>query len=200
MKKMFLLLTVALTLATSARAQLVTYTFESGTAAPTFADGDVTASNFTRNPGNVGSVGTPGNPGNSIGGSGWTEADRFWEFTVTANQGLVLDLSSLSFDYRSTGTGPTGYQITINGGNLTSGSLLNDSSFHTLPLPISGYNSLSSAQLRVYASGASSGAGTLRIDNVTLNGLTVTPVPEPSTWVLLITGSVFLVSRMRRRN
>lgn len=198
MKKTFLLLTAALTLATAARAQLVTYDFDGDTPAPSFEDGDVTASDFSRN---VGAISySTGNPGDAISGSGWSVSDRYWEFTVTANQGLVLDLTSLSFDYRSTATGPTSYQITINGGNLTSGSLSNDSSFHALDLPISGYNSLSSAQLRIYASDASSGAGTLRLDNVTLNGLAVTPVPEPSTWVLLITGSAFLVSRMRRRN
>lgn len=186
-----------------ADAQLVTYDFEGDVATPSAVDGTVAASSFSRNVGNALGYST-GNPaGRSVSGSGWIGADssndEYWEFTITANSGLVLDLASIEFDYRSTGTGPTNWELSINSSVFGTGTIDNDSSFHSVSAPLNSLSGFSAANIKIYGYGASSSGGTLRMDNVVLNGLALTPVPEPSTWLLLAGGSVFLANRLRRR-
>ncbi len=202
MKKTLFLSTILLALAWSgdAGAQLVTYDFEGDVATPSFVDGEVSASDFSRNAVAFGF--STGSPGDAISGNGWNASDRYWEFTVTANPGIALDLSSLSFDYRRSSTGPSGYEVTINGLNVSSGSMtatLTGNTFYPATVPISGFSTLSSAQVRIYGTGATGPSGTFRLDNVVLDGLALRTVPEPSTWLLLAGGSVFLASRLRRR-
>ncbi len=205
MKKTLFLWVILLALVWSgdASAQLVTYDFEGDIATPSAVDGSVSSSVFSRNAGNAISYST-GNPGGSaISGSGWTGVDsgngKYWEFTVSANSGLVLELASVAFDYRSTTTGPTNWELTVNGSTAGSGSIQNDLGFHSVSTPLNSFSGLPSATIRIHGYGASSGGGALRMDNVSLDGLALTPVPEPSTWMLLAGGSVFLVGRLRRR-
>lgn len=187
----------------ASQAQLVTYDFEGATALPSQSDGNLGAGVFLRNDGNTASYSAGNGGGDAISGSGWTGSDssseKYWEFTVTANAGVRLDLSALDFDYRSTPTGPTNWEVSINGTTVGSGTFQNDSTYQTISAPLS-LSDLPSAAVRISGFGASSGGGTLRIDNVMLDGLAVTPVPEPSTWLLLGTGVLLLAHRFRRRS
>lgn len=204
MKKSLVLAAVILSGALAGNAQLVTYDFENGTtgnpAPASFVDGDVSASSFDINAGR--SITYPaGNPGQAISATGWTgdAGSKYWEFTLTANAGIVFDLSNFSFDYRSTGSGPTQWSVSINGSTVGSGAFLTDSTYHSESFEIATLSGLSSAQIQLVGYGTTSGAGRLSIDNVVLDGLTLTQVPEPSTWALLGGGLAFLAYRMRRR-
>jgi hypothetical protein len=120
-------------------------------------------------------------------------------FTLFANAGVTFDLVQLDFDYRSTGSGPTQWSITINGVTAGSGSLLNDSSYHTESLELSTFSGLSSAEVRLNGFGTTSGGGRLSVDNFQLDGLTLVQVPEPSTWALIGVGVALQAARRRRR-
>lgn len=200
MKKTLVLAAVILSGALAGNAQLVTYTFEGDVNTPATVDGDVSATALSLNTGTISySAGAGG--GRAIVGTSWQgdPGDKYWEFTVTPQAGLALELFSLSFDYRSTGTGPSNWAITINGQAAGSGSMLRDSTFHPAELDLSGFSGLSSAQVRLTGYGGTSSSGTWRLDNVVLDGMTLTVVPEPSTWALLGGGLAFLAYRLRRR-
>jgi len=196
------LLALAYLFHVQAQAQLVTYDFEGTQSTPSQVDGNLSAGSFQRNTGNAVGYSSGNGGGDAISGSGWTGVDssndKYWEFTVTANAGVQLDLTQLDFDYRSTPTGPSNWELTINGALSGGGSLQNDSSFQTVnaPLVLTG---LDSAVVRISGFGASSSGGTWRMDNVMLDGLAVATVPEPSTWVLLCGGFLYLVRHVRKK-
>jgi hypothetical protein len=151
------------------------YNFDGSVATASSVDANATASTFTLNTGAATFV--AGNPstGQAItGSSGWNGADgaKFWEFTVTANSGFSLNLSSLTFDDQKSGTGPTSWTLVINGTTIISSQA-------THAAIASGNNSVSltglfvnssSVDVKISAFGATSASGTWRVDNVTLNG------------------------------
>jgi hypothetical protein len=195
------------------RAQIVTYAFGSAaapTSAATFVAANLSASVFS---GNLGSPATnSGTPVYSAGSGGgyftasvWTGSapgTNYFEFTLTPDSGYEFSLSSISFGYRATGTGPNAFAVRSSSDSfasaLTSGVITSDSSWHstgTLSITLSSLTAATT--LRVYGFGASSGSGTLRVDDVTLNG-TVTAIPEPSAYAALL-GAVALAGAMLRR-
>ena len=115
---LFVLTTLGWLLLQGLQAQVVSYTFGS-TSSPTTGAATVaanlTASTFASFTGS----GTTGinSPGSSTAGGGggayftatnWRSADgNFLYFTLTPANGFQLNLSSFSFHYASTGTGPT---------------------------------------------------------------------------------------------
>ena len=150
------------------------YNFDASTGTASSVDANATASTFAPNTGST--TFSAGNPssGKAISSSGWTGADgaKFWEFTVTANSGFSLNLSSLTFDDQKSSTGPTSWTLVINGTTIIS-------SQGTHTAIASGNNSVnltglfvnsSSVDIKISGFGGSNSDGTWRVDNVTLNG------------------------------
>lgn len=195
-------------------AQLVVYEF-GPTATPTAAAASVasnlSASLFT---GNLGSPATgSGTPVYSAGSGGgfftattWTgvaPGTNYFEFTLTPDSGHGFSLASISFGYRATGMGPSAFAVRSSSdgfsSTLVSGAIVNDTAWHstgTLSITLSSLMTTATT-LRVYGSDASSNAGTLRVDDVTLNG-SVTAIPESSTYAAIF-GAVVLAAVMNRR-
>jgi MYXO-CTERM domain-containing protein len=190
-------------------AQIVVYSFASS-AAPTSVAANLSASVFS------GSLGSPatgsGNPLYAAGSGGgyftasaWTGAapgTNYFEVTLTPGSGHGLALASLSFGYRATGTGPTAFAVRSSAdafsSTLVSGTITNDSVWHaTGPLSITLSSLTAATTLRIYAAGASSSLGTLRVDDVSLGG-SVTAIPEASTYATVL-GLLALTAALRHR-
>jgi hypothetical protein len=206
----------------SGQITLVSYNFGSA-ASPTTSAGTV-AANVSAGvfSGNLGSPSTSsGSPGSSTaGGSGgsyftssnWTNSDsNYFAFTLTPNPGSQLTLTSVTFYYAATSTGPTsfsllssadGFAAPLASNSITkaSGSLL-ASDWHSQTSSIT-LTFTSATTFRLTATGATSVSGGLRVDDVTLKG-TVTAVPEPSTyaaWAGLLVLAAAMWHQHRRRS
>ena len=199
----------------AARGQIVTYGFGSAATATTAATSVVaslTASIFTGNLGSPGTgSGTPlfsaGSGGSFFSASNWTGSapgTNYFEFTLTPGAGYELSVTSISLGYRVTATGPTAFAVRSSADayatSLVTGSITNDSAWHssgTLSITLSSLTTATT--LRIYGSGASSGSGTFRIDDVALGGsLALTAVPEPATSAT-IAGTIVLAGVLIRR-
>lgn len=161
------------------------WTFDDGAQTPTPGAPNTTVSSFTINSGGI--TFPQGNPstGLAISGTGWNVADgnAYWEFTVTPNSGYTLDLASLMFDDRASGTGPSGWSVTING--VTAASRSTHGSFvsgpmNTIDLSAVAFQDLTAADVKIFGFGASGSMGTWRLDNVNLDGMVtqVASVPD----------------------
>lgn len=198
-------------------AQVLAYTF--GTAASpsvvaTTVAPQLSASSFS------GWAGTPatasGSPVHAAGSGGsfftataWTGpapgSNRF-EFTVAPVEGYLLDPTSLRFAYRATATGPASFAVRSSAdafaGDLWSGRLVNDATGRTVgPFGLTLEPTAGPLVFRLYASGATSALGTLRVDDVILDGtLTVAPEPGIAGVVLGMAGLVAAGAWRRRRD
>jgi hypothetical protein len=182
--------------AASSSAQLVTYTFGS-TATPVVTANQVAdnlaASAFSGLNGSPSTGGTsPLSSGSYFTATTWGDAypgTNYFTFTLTPEAGYQFSTTSLSFNYRATGSGPAALAI-YSSANSYASPLASFASVHDSAWYASGFLSVSltnlttSTSFRIYGSGAESNSGTLRVDNVILNG-TVSAVPEPSTYALL---------------
>jgi hypothetical protein len=189
-------------------AQIVVYSFTGNTAAATSSNAFITASTFTGSNSatlsNSSPVYSAGTGSYSITQSGWTgttPGSNYFEFTITPSAGHSVSLTSISFGSRSTTTGPTAYSFRSSadgyGSSLTTNSLTNDGNWQA-----SGTQSISltftgTTTFRLYANGASSAGGTLRVDDFTLNG-SVSAIPEPSTYAAIF-GATALVGTIWHR-
>ncbi len=112
--------------------------------------------------------------------------------------GFELRLSDLSFDARVSATGPGAWQLHLAGNQIASGTTA--TSFKTEHVTLNSALFTAPLELALRASGASSAAGTLRLDNFVLQGSlqpVVNAVPVPALgW--LFGGSVLGLLRRRR--
>jgi hypothetical protein len=195
---------------------------------PTDSDPNLTIGGLTRGSG-VGTTGTGAN--RAWGANTWgqsTEADaitagQFATFSLTANSGYSLSLSSISqFSYRRSSTGPsTGYlQYEVDGGPFVDITTLNYSSSASTggtlsPIDLSGISALqnvaagTSVTFRIVNTGATTTAGTWYVfdtavssaDDLVIQGSVASaPVPEPSTLAMASAGGILvLLGRLRRK-
>lgn len=116
---------------------------------------------------------------------------RFWEFTVTADPGLLLDLQNLTFSDVVGANGPTGFQLEVNGTLFGSPSATGSGA----NIDLSSLGLLSAYTFRIAGFGGLNNgfASMWTIDNVQLNGAVV---PEPSAlllaFALMIPGVVYV--------
>jgi hypothetical protein len=129
----------------------------------------VTASALSRSTGLAAQSG-----GGSINSSGWptsasADPNHYYSFTLTPAAGCTLTLSSLAIAVRASATGPSGGDVatSVDGFTAHTGALPATGS-QTVTLSASGAGTI---EVRIYGYGATSSAGTYRIDGtLTLSG------------------------------
>lgn len=141
----------------------------------------------------------------------WSSSSTYFLITLTPAAGYAIRLDSFSLGTRSTSTGPTAISFYSSIDNYASaiGSVtVSANSTWALSSASFGGNSLtgstdSAVAVRIYGSGGSGTQPTTanwRIDDISLS---VTPVPEPMTWALIVFATVFgamHVGRLYRRH
>jgi uncharacterized repeat protein (TIGR01451 family) len=127
--------------------------------------------------GEVPATATTGNPsGSAVHGSGWTDANQsYWEWVVTVDPGFKLNLLKMAFASRATSTGPTAWALKNSADGfstpLASGTLNNNGVFETIAATnLAASDNSGTVIYRLYGTGASSAAGTWRLDNVSFTG------------------------------
>ena len=194
--------------ASLSHAQIAVYSFTGNTTAATSVAANLTAGNFGGSnspaPTNSSPVYSAGSGSYAISQDTWTGSvpgTNYFTFTLTPSAGYSLSVTSVSFGSRSTTTGPTAFSLRSSAdsyaGSLLGGSLNNDSNWYSSGNQSVSLTFSSATTFRLYASGASSSGGTLRIDDFRING-TLSAVPEPSTYALIF-GATALAFAIRRR-
>ena len=191
--------------ALTARAQIAVYGFGptgTPTVSVTSTATNVSADSFASFTG--GGATSTTSPGSSTAGGGggayftsqnWRSSDNNYVFfTITPASGYQVTLTSFSYYYASTSTGPSsvslfassdGYASSLTGSqSLTqaAGSLV-AADWHQNNTSIT-LTFSSPTTFRLTGTGASGSTGALRLDAVTLNG-SVSAIPEPSTYAAI---------------
>ncbi|WP_159691211.1 hypothetical protein, partial [Flavobacterium sp. 9R] len=153
-------------------------------------DPNITVSGIRRGP-NVVAVNTP----NQYVASGWNDAvingAKYFEFTLSPQQGYKINFVSLVFDGVSSGTGPVNYGLysSVDNFEFPIGTVVEG--VNTINLSdLDFQNVIGTITFRIYAWNASSSAGAFGIQNFTFNGAVVpNTVPTQPIWSNLITAS-----------
>jgi hypothetical protein len=177
-----------------------------GTLAPSTTAAGVTLSNFAYS-----GTATPtyfsGNPDDAYAATGWTTSTNYFSFLLTPGSNPV-SLTSIAFDAQSSGSGPSIVRLTssldnyvsaIDGssgnGSFASNTLNLGSTFANLTAPVT----FRLSGVGPSASGGALGSGgTLRVDNVTVNGDFVTPVPTPALLPALLGFGASIVRKRKQ--
>lgn len=135
----------------------------------------------------------------SLSSTGWTNNQAYYQFTLdaTAASGVVV-----SYALNRSGTGPStnDFQYSTDGGSSFTdfASFASPAAFNVYTndlTAVTAINGDSTVVFRIYGLGATSGAGTMRIDNLTIDA-----VPEPSTVLLVGMGVLGMLALRRRRS
>ncbi|MBD1844067.1 hypothetical protein H6F89_11775 [Cyanobacteria bacterium FACHB-63] len=206
---------------------LVEYTFETNVVTPATVSTDVTASDFGVTGITPASASSPtgfnaGNPGRAINYQAWgttstIDLGKFYSFDITPNSGRSMSLNTLTFDAQRSGTtGPQTIEVRSSLDNYATGlpfTLPTATTTATANGTFTGYTvSLSSPSFqnltnpvifRIYGYGATAAGGTLRLDDVILDGSTQAAVPVPfgftPVWGVAVNGVVFGLRKLRNR-
>ncbi len=138
-------------------------------------------------------------------------------FTISANSGYELDLENLSFAYAfsyNSGTAPTtpatfdvrssvddyGTSIAVLTASVATANVVNWSNA-SIVLSDAAFQNLGSIEFRIFLNDGANenSASYLRLDTVTLTGVSATAIPEPATYALLIGAGGLLIAGLRRR-
>ncbi|MGH8596284.1 MAG: hypothetical protein ACREXT_06470, partial [Gammaproteobacteria bacterium] len=138
---------------------------------------------------------TTGNPGFAVSATSFKEGNAYL-LTLTPAAGFKLALTGFSFDHRISSTGPTNWNLQLNGLSLGTGTT--SASFKTDNLAFTTSGERDPLLLRLAGGGASSNAGTWRLDNVTISG-NLAAVPLPASLWLLLAGCLRLAQSTRRQ-
>lgn len=211
-------LIVALVATSSLSAQIAVYTFGtsgSPTTAANSSDANLTAGSFTVGGDVTGTLGTSSPASSSIGGSG-SQVYRgagdgfkpegtagYFEVVLTPNSGYSLSISGVEFNSIRTSTGATNWdlQYSVDGGGYTSLDTGSNASGawtaqDTGSVTITGIDS--NITFRLFGTGASSAAGSFRIDDFSVSG-SLSAVPEPASFAAFLgLGALGLVATRRR--
>lgn len=134
-----------------------------------------------------------GNPGRAIASGGFSSGNAF-ELPISVADGQVLQLSKFGFDQSASASGPVNWTLSINDVNVASGAT--SVGFQTISEPLALGGITGSFLLAILGDGASSNAGTYRIDNFFLEG-SVSPVPLPGALVFFLSAGLGLMSYTR---
>jgi hypothetical protein len=158
------------------------WTFDGAVQTAASVDPNATASSFTLSSGGLTFPAGNPNTGEAISGNAWRVADgvKWWEFTVSAEPGYLLNLNSLTFDDQRSTTGPTLWSVVVNGATVSSSQATHttiSSGHDSVDLSTAAFQGLSSGVVKIFGFNGTgtSDSGTWRLDNVILNG-TLTPI------------------------
>lgn len=168
---------------------------------------NITAGDLTRGSG----LSTSTTP-NSMNSSGWTtslfDANDYYQISITVAPGFQMDLASVDFAERRSGTGIRNFQIrsSLDSFGAIIGSAVgvpDDTDVRDQSLPLgSAFDTVTgTVTFRVFGTDAEGAAGTWRLqNNGTTGGLTiqgtVTAIPEPTAALL---GGLGMLALLRRR-
>ena len=182
--------------ATAPAATLAAFSFDAGTqftATPSSLALTVDRALWRDDAGPLGSL--AGNPGRALATSGFTHGNAL-HLTLTAVPGFTLVPEHLLFDVRVSASGPSTWVTAVGATELGRGAATTAFRSFDLALQVG-----PAAQFQLDFRGLNAGAssGTLRLDNVRVDGRTE-PVPLPGGWFLLLTptlGGLLRAGRLR---
>ncbi len=128
------------------------------------------------------------------GNSGWDSENpilaKGFSFTLASDSGYVFDLTEFRFEDRATNAGPSAATVFVNGTSVYSADITaNTTELHTIDLTEFELTDLSEAEfvLAGWDNGFrdTSGGGQWRTAGYEIDGV-VSPIPEPSTWALML--------------
>lgn len=117
-----------------------------------------------------------GNPGRALGARGFDDGNAFI-LIVEIAPGTRLELAEFAFDQRASGSGASAVDLIVDDLPMTSAATTTE--FTRISSDLTGTVLTDIAFIEIAGTGATSGAGTFRLDNVTLTGI-ATPVPLPA--------------------
>ncbi len=171
-------------------ALLLVYDFEDGVGefelVPEFADPAISTAEWSDDFGLLTEF--AGNPGRALATSGFTNGNAF-HLALSFQPNLAIALESMHFDLRASPSGPSSWQVLVNGAVLASGVVT--TAFETVDTVIALAPISAGFVIDFEAAGATSSAGTLRLDNVVLAG-NVSAIALPPGFYLFATPLVGL--------
>jgi hypothetical protein len=188
-------------LAASATATpLLLYTFEDAEGepvnAPSLLAEGLSAGAWTSDLGTLSFV--AGNPGSALSTNQWSvdgNPGNALRLVIAPEAGHAFLLTEFGFDQMRSGTGPVAWSLQLDGVSVAEGET--STSFQARAGALADILVEGPVDIALVATGASSSAGTWRIDNFRLEGRAAV-VPEPSSAALLATGLAFLGVASRR--
>lgn len=168
-------------------ATLAAFDFDGGgstfTTDPATLDASVVSATLGDDAGRLGDL--AGNPGRALSLSGFTGGNLL-HLTLTAQPGFRFLLEHLAFDLRASASGPTGWELRHAGTTLASGGVT--TAFKAQDVALTLLTDTATLVLDFAGLGASAATGTLRIDNLRVDGsLVPAPVPLPGSLFLFAT-------------
>lgn len=137
-----------------------------------------------------------GNPGRALSVSGFTGTNTL-HLVLNQSGAQHFALERLRFDIRGSASGPSSWRISHGGNTLASGAV--STSFRSFDVPLALVSSARELVLDLHGLGASAITGTLRLDNVHLEG-ELRPVPLPGSIFLFVTPLLGVtLARLRAR-
>jgi hypothetical protein len=124
-----------------------------------------------------------GNPGRALATNGFTNGNAL-HLALSLQPGFTIALEGFRFDLRASPSGPTSWQLAVNGGTFASGVVT--TAFETVDVALALAGPSPGFLIDIDGAGATSAAGTLRLDNVELTG-SVSAVTLPTGFYLFAT-------------
>ena len=130
-----------------------------------------------------------GNPGLALSSRSFHDGNSLL-FALSVLPGYVLALDGFAFDQRASASGPSNWALSIAGAQVANGTTSTSFAGRSGMLGLSGL--AGDVVIALSGTGASSSAGTWRVDNFSLTGA-VSPVPLPPSLLLLLSSVLGLV-------